>query len=100
MFESAQRGGALDYADFHSPVLDSLFARARSAPAGPRQVAGWRAVQQLLADSMPVAWIYHSRGVQGVTARLENVVMDLRGEMVSLSRWQLETSAPAKVTRR
>ena len=31
---------------------------------------------------MPVAWIYHSRGVQGLSARLRNVVMDLRGEMV------------------
>jgi ABC-type transport system substrate-binding protein len=100
MFESSQRGGALDYADFHGPLLDSLFARARAAPAGRSQAAAWRAVQRLLADSMPVAWIYHSRGVQGVTARLANVVMDLRGEMVSLARWQLEATAPARVARR
>ena len=44
---------------------------------------------------MPVAWIYHSRGFQGISARLKNVVMDLRGEMATLrGRWQEHTRAP------
>ena len=100
MFESSQRGGALDYADFHHPALDSLLAHARAAPAGVARDEAWRAVQRLLADSMPVAWIYHSRGVQGVSARLRNVEMDLRGEMVSLARWQLDSSAAPSLARR
>jgi peptide/nickel transport system substrate-binding protein len=100
MFESSQRGGALDYADFHHPALDTLLARARAAPAGSPRNDAWRAVQRLLADSMPVAWIYHSRGVQGVSARLRNVAMDLRGEMVSLVRWQLDSSVAPTAERR
>jgi peptide/nickel transport system substrate-binding protein len=92
MFETRQSGGALDYAGFHSPKLDSLFADTRTARTDAEHAAAWAAVQQLLAEQAPVAWIYHSRGLQGLSARLRNVVMDLRGEMVSLARW--ETAPP------
>src|SRR5262249_13015782 len=66
MFETRQRGGALDYTGFHSPELDSLFVAARNASDEERRIASWRAVQRVLNDSMPVAWLYYSRGVQGV----------------------------------
>ena len=92
MFETRQAGGALDYAGYHSPRLDSLFAAARAARTEPDRVAAWAAIQRFLGDEMPVAWIYHSRGVQGLSARLRNVVMDLRGEMVTLARWETAPS--------
>jgi len=88
MFESRQAGGALDYAGFHAPGLDSLFARSRAAQTVAERTADWRRVQAMLADSVPVAWLYHSRGLQGVAASLHNVVMDLRGEMVTIARWE------------
>jgi peptide/nickel transport system substrate-binding protein len=72
--------------------VDSLFLRARDARDDSSRVDTWRRIQQVLADSMPVAWIYHSRGVQGVARRLQNVTMDLRGELVSLSDWQIGDS--------
>jgi peptide/nickel transport system substrate-binding protein len=99
MFESRQRGGALDYAGFHSSSLDTLFVGAREARDDSSRVAVWRRVQQVLADSMPVAWVYHSRGVQGVSRRLQNVSMDLRGELVTLSEWQIGDSTK-RVARR
>jgi peptide/nickel transport system substrate-binding protein len=89
MFESRQAGGALDYSGFHSPRLDSAFARARGAQSDAERIDAWKSVQRILSDDAPVAWVYHSRGVQGITRRLEHVVMDLRGEMVTLARWQL-----------
>jgi len=99
MFETRQRGGALDYAGFHSPALDTLFVRARDAANDSSRTATWGQIQKMLADSMPVAWIYHSRGVQGVARRLQNVSMDLRGELVTLSEWQIGDSAK-RVARR
>ena len=93
MFESRQRGGALDYTGFHSPRLDSLFVATREARTDSARTTAWRDVQRLLADSTPVAWIYHSRGVQGVSARLAGVQMDLRGEMVSLVRWHTSAAS-------
>ncbi|HVX42000.1 MAG TPA: peptide ABC transporter substrate-binding protein [Gemmatimonadaceae bacterium] len=100
MFESRQRGGTLDYADFHTRRLDSLFASTRTAASDSARAAAWKNVQRELATDVPVAWIYHSRGVQGVSSRLKNVVMDLRGEMVSVARWRIAGDSSVAVAAR
>jgi peptide/nickel transport system substrate-binding protein len=89
MYESRFAGGALDYGGFHDARLDSLFDGVRSAPDAARAREAWLLVQQRLADEVPAVWIYHSRGVQGVSARLLGVTMDLRGEMATLARWHV-----------
>jgi len=99
MFESRQAGGALDYAGFHTSALDSLFASARLAPTDAARITAWRNVQALLRDQTPVAWIYHSRGLQGLSSRLRNVTMDLRGEMVTLANWETGVAPLASAVR-
>ena len=93
MFDSKLSGGALDYAGFHTPALDSAFRRASAAQTRGELTDAWRDVQELLERDTPVAWVYHSRGVQGVTARLVNVRMDLRGEMPTIASWRLQDHA-------
>jgi ABC-type transport system substrate-binding protein len=88
MFEGGQRGGSLDYAAFHNVALDRAFAATRAAATDAARKDAWRAVQQHLADSLPMMWVYHSRGVQGISARLDGVKMDLRGELASLAQWR------------
>ena len=88
MFESRQAGGALDYSGYHSATLDSLFTRVRAARTESERVAEWQTLQRALNDDTPVAWLYHSRGLQGMSGRLRNVVMDLRGELVTLAHWE------------
>ncbi len=88
MYDSRQRGSALDYGDYHTPELDTLFARTRTAAAAGLPAA-WRAVQAALARDVPAAWIYHSRGLQGVARRLEGVTFDLRGELQSVVNWHV-----------
>jgi len=94
MYESRFAGGALDYGGFHTARLDSLFSRTRSAPDVAAVRDAWRMVQQELGASVPAAWIYHSRGVQGISARLRGVTMDLRGEMVTVARWSVAGDLP------
>ncbi|MDP1857218.1 MAG: peptide ABC transporter substrate-binding protein [Gemmatimonadaceae bacterium] len=89
MFDSQQRGGALDYAGFHEPTLDTLFRAAREAVTPNEQRTAWIGVQQRLAERAPVAWLYHARGVQGVSRRLSGVRMDLRGELATLAEWRV-----------
>ena len=89
MFHGAQRGGALDYTGFHSPSLDVLLSRSSAAADGPPRLGAWRDVQVALDSLVPATWLYHSRGVQGLSARVRGVRMDLRGELVSLHDWQL-----------
>lgn len=86
LFDSRQRGGALDYTGYHTPALDAALFAARGADAASARTA-WGRVDSILQHDMPVAWLYHARGVQGRSARLQNVVMDLRGELVSVSQW-------------
>ena len=80
------------------PGRHEVERRLRRAPKSEARdeafrVSAWRAVQQILNDSVPVAWLYHSRGVQGLSARLHNVTMDLRGEMVSITDWSIQGRA-------
>lgn len=89
MYESRFAGGALDYGGYHTPQLDSLFQRTRTARDAEAVRDAWQEVQRELARASPAAWIYHSRGVQGISARLRGVVMDLRGEMVTVARWHV-----------
>jgi len=96
MYDGHQRGSALDYADYHTPRLDSLFALTRLAATRDAAIAAWHGVQGELARDVPAAWIYHSRGLQGVSRRMQNVRMDLRGELTSLVDWTAASAPPAR----
>jgi peptide/nickel transport system substrate-binding protein len=89
MFDSRLAGGALDYAGFHTAALDAGFERVSAARSRDELQSAWSAVQRILHEDSPVAWVYHARGVQGVTARLSGVTMDLRGEMPTVAGWRL-----------
>jgi peptide/nickel transport system substrate-binding protein len=93
LFDSRFSGGALDYTGFHTPRLDSLFERTRIAGDAHALRAAWVEVQRELAEHEPIAWIYHSRGVQGLSGRLRHVTMDLRGEMVTVAQWDVAPAA-------
>jgi peptide/nickel transport system substrate-binding protein len=55
-----------------------------SSPPGPQ------AAQRMFADSVPVAFLYHARGLQGMTRRIHGVTMDLRGELPTVQDWWVE----------
>jgi peptide/nickel transport system substrate-binding protein len=89
LFATSQRGGSLDYTGFHSRTLDALLDEATSAPTADARRDAWERVQMALDSLAPATWLYHSRGVQGVTRRLRGVRMDLRGELVTVHDWTL-----------
>jgi peptide/nickel transport system substrate-binding protein len=45
------------------------------------------AAQRTFADSLPVVFLYHARGLQGMNRRVRGVVMDLRGELPTVHDW-------------
>jgi peptide/nickel transport system substrate-binding protein len=93
MFETSQAGGALDYSGFHNPALDYLLQRARDATDEEEMRRAWVAIEDALTIEVPVVWLYHSQGVQGVRRSLRGLRMDLRGELVSVTQWHLGTGA-------
>jgi peptide/nickel transport system substrate-binding protein len=108
-FLSVAQGGDRDYdalvtgipGDLALGYLEALFHSRRLS--GPLQMARYRnaevdrafddgdlaRVQGLVAQDVPITFLYHGRGVQGISGRLRGVAMDLRGELATLSRWHL-----------
>jgi hypothetical protein len=55
--------------------------------AGLKAPADAVVAARLFRDSLPVAFLYHARGVQGVNRRVQGVRMDLRGELPTITHW-------------
>jgi peptide/nickel transport system substrate-binding protein len=98
MYDSRQSGSALDYGGYHTSRLDSLFAVVRAAGDTADLRRAWLAIQAELDREVPAAWIYHSRGLVGMSSRLRNVRMDLRGELATVTEWEIAPRGPGSMT--
>lgn len=58
-----------------------------AALAGVHAPSDPAAAQKMFADSLPVAFLYHPRGLQGANRRVQGVTMDLRGELPTVQQW-------------
>ncbi len=47
------------------------------------------AAQRRFAERLPVVWLYHGRGLQGMNARVLGVRMDVRGELPTVAAWRV-----------
>ncbi len=89
LFDPAAAGGALDLGAARPANLAPAFAHLRTTTDTSARTLAWRDVLTILSDSIPATPIFHSRGVQGLTRRLQHVEIDLRGELFSAARWTL-----------
>ena len=48
------------------------------------------AAQRAFAESVPVTFLYHARGLQGMNRRVLGVGFDVRGELATVSCWSVE----------
>jgi len=51
-----------------------------------------KAAQRVLAEQLPVIWLYHARGVQGMNQRVLGVQMDVRGELPTVTAWHIRAA--------
>src|SRR5213080_4045498 len=58
--------------------------------AGVRPAPDPASAQRLFRDSLPVAFLSHARGVQGMNRRVSGVRMDVRGELPTIAGWRTE----------
>ena len=89
LFDPAAAGSAVDLGANRPANLAGAFARLRMTSDSTARASAWRDVFAILDDSVPATPIFHSRGVQGATNRLQHVTIDLRGELFSAARWTL-----------
>ena len=78
LFDSRRRAEPLQYAQYRNPAVDAALDAGDLAAA-----------QRIVARDLPISFLYHARGVQGMTRRLHGVRMDLRGELATLRQWHL-----------
>ncbi len=79
LFDSRRRSGTMQYAQYRNVALDAALDRGDLAE-----------VQRIVARELPVTFLYHARGVQGVNQRVTGVRMDLRGELVTVQHWSVQ----------
>jgi len=80
-FDAAVMGVQGDFGlGYLSPLLALTGMRGPTDPAR---------LQKLFRDSLPVAFLYHGRGLAGMNARVRGVRMDVRGELASVIDWQV-----------
>lgn len=80
-FTAAVMGMPGDVALGHVAALGAL--------TGVRLPADATAAQRVLARDLPVAFLYHARGLVAMNRRVRNVVMDLRGDLPTVARWEI-----------
>jgi peptide/nickel transport system substrate-binding protein len=64
------------------------YLRPLAELAGMPPDADPAAAQRRFATQIPVAWLYHAAGVQGMNRRVHEVSMDVRGELVTVAQWR------------
>jgi peptide/nickel transport system substrate-binding protein len=79
LFDSRRLDGPLQYAQYRNPEVD------RDLAAGD-----FDAVQRIVARDVPITFLYHARGIQGVNQRVHGIRMDLRGEMPTVAQWRIQ----------
>ena len=82
LFDSRRLAGPLQYAQYRNPRVDAALDAGDVAT-----------VQRIVARDLPISFLYHARGVQGMNRRVRGVRMDLRGELATLQRWHLAPEA-------
>src|SRR2546428_9357515 len=72
------------------PILNLGYLQTLAELAGVRPAPDPASAQRLFRDSLPVAFLYHVRGVQGMNRRVSGVRMDVRGELPTIAGWRTE----------
>jgi len=86
MFDG-RSSGPLAYAGYRSQEFDAQLDRIEQAPSADALRAGWARAQQVLGRDIPTTWLYHARGLQGVSRRIHAPPPDLRGELATVATW-------------
>lgn len=91
LFHSDTRGGPYQFASYGNPEVDSLMDRAVLEPDSARAAPLWRRIQEILRAEQPWTVLYYQIDAFLARDRVQDMDMDIRGALVNLSDWWLES---------
>ncbi len=81
--------GPLAYPGLQSGAFEAAADAVRDAQNAAELEHAWSRVQTILVEEHPTTWLYHARGLQGMSNRVRAPATDLRGELASVARWTI-----------
>jgi peptide/nickel transport system substrate-binding protein len=87
LFHSERVDGPLGWSGTQRPDIDHYLERLPLILDRQEAESMWAAYQELLVDEQPFTFLYQLDRLAGVNRRIQNVVMDVRGDWVNLKEW-------------
>jgi peptide/nickel transport system substrate-binding protein len=87
LFHSRKMNEAYGYAGTSRPEIDRLLDELQLVVDRDQAREMWREYQELLIDEQPYTFFYFSDRLEGINKRLQDVVMDVRGEWLNIRDW-------------
>jgi peptide/nickel transport system substrate-binding protein len=92
-FHSAARNGPFQFASYSNPAVDSIIDRTATMTDRSRALPELHRLQQILRDEQPWSFLYFYPDVYIASGSLRDADMDIRGALVNVTRWWLQSSA-------
>ncbi len=86
--------GSANRSSFSDPVADSLMDLGARTTEDAKAKRIWQQFSERLQEGQPFTFLYWQDELAAVNRELDGVVMDARGELVSLPRWRWMPSVP------
>jgi peptide/nickel transport system substrate-binding protein len=93
LFHSERIDQPYAWSGTRNPELDRLLDTLSVILDREEAVPVWAEYQRVLAEEQPYTFFYFPERLDGVNRRLENVVMDQRGEWVSIRDWYIDPAS-------
>jgi peptide/nickel transport system substrate-binding protein len=92
-FHSASSGEPWAYAGTNNPQIDELLEKLSTTVDREEARPMWAEYQRVIAQEAPYTYFYFPDGLAGVNKRLKGVIMDARGELVSIRDWYIDPAS-------
>lgn len=87
LFHSERIDGASALSGTHNPEIDRMLDTLQVILDREEALPHWHAYQRLIMEEQPYLFLYYGQRLDGVNKRLQDVVMDARGEWLSARHW-------------
>lgn len=91
LFHSAAIDGPYQFASYGNPEVDSLLDRATGEPDREAAAELWHRIQAILLEEQPWTLLYYQTDAFLARDRVRNLHMDIRGALVNVTDWWVET---------